>query len=253
VLTPDTHYIPLRKDFSNVDAVLARLDDVPALERMAERTHADLVASGRYSYRAFAETVLAAVERRLPAKPQAQGSVPAAASSASYLDRLLAASDSLGETPTREPRTNLLYRVAVAMRLHEATAVDAGKLARWAARECAGREAELAALQAAQDRIGEIDAGFKTALHRGHDAADASAIDRAVADARSAYASLEAEIAGIALGSRSWTSARMAALRAPWVEQDVPQLRWAKTLRERAYASPAIRRLYAAVKARRSG
>src|SRR5215213_2369504 len=48
-LQPGTHYIPLERDFSNIGDVARRLRDLPFLEALTERTHADLVASGRYS------------------------------------------------------------------------------------------------------------------------------------------------------------------------------------------------------------
>ena len=51
VVMPDVHYIPLEKSFSNMDAVVERLRDQPALEAMIERAYGDLIASGRYSLR----------------------------------------------------------------------------------------------------------------------------------------------------------------------------------------------------------
>jgi hypothetical protein len=53
ILSPDRHYIPLRKDFSNVDEVFRALEDLPALEAMVARAYADVVASGQYAYEAF--------------------------------------------------------------------------------------------------------------------------------------------------------------------------------------------------------
>ncbi|MCA9799951.1 MAG: hypothetical protein KC474_10410 [Cyanobacteria bacterium HKST-UBA04] len=53
VLTPDVHYIPLKKDYSNVDTVLARLEDTEALEAMVDRAFTDVVASGRFGYKPF--------------------------------------------------------------------------------------------------------------------------------------------------------------------------------------------------------
>jgi hypothetical protein len=52
-IQPDEHYIALEKDFSNIDEVLARLEDLPALKAMTERAYDHLVGSGRFSYRAF--------------------------------------------------------------------------------------------------------------------------------------------------------------------------------------------------------
>jgi hypothetical protein len=72
VVVPHEHYIPLRKDFSNVDEVLARLADTEALEAMATRAYRDLVESGRFGYRAFVrrvdDIVAEELERRSPAR-----------------------------------------------------------------------------------------------------------------------------------------------------------------------------------------
>ncbi|MBI2264229.1 MAG: hypothetical protein HYU64_03515 [Armatimonadetes bacterium] len=53
IVSPWEHYIPLEKDFSNMDQVVEKLRDVPFLQEMAERAHRDLVASGLYSLEAF--------------------------------------------------------------------------------------------------------------------------------------------------------------------------------------------------------
>jgi hypothetical protein len=53
LLEPLRHYIPLAKDFSNMDEVAARLRDLDELEAMVDRTYEDLVASGRSSLSAF--------------------------------------------------------------------------------------------------------------------------------------------------------------------------------------------------------
>jgi hypothetical protein len=52
-IEPWTHYVPLEKDFSNMDEVVERLRDLPWLESLAERAHEDVVASGRYSLQTF--------------------------------------------------------------------------------------------------------------------------------------------------------------------------------------------------------
>jgi hypothetical protein len=54
VIRAGDHYIPLAKDFSNVDEVFAKLEDTAALEAMTQRAYADVIESGRYSYAAFA-------------------------------------------------------------------------------------------------------------------------------------------------------------------------------------------------------
>lgn len=57
ILQPEQHYIPVASDFSNVDQVIDRLNDLESLESMANRTYNDLIASQRYSYRRFVEFV----------------------------------------------------------------------------------------------------------------------------------------------------------------------------------------------------
>ena len=53
ILEPEKHFIPLKKDFSNIDDVLRRLEDTDYLEALTSRTFDDVMASDRYSYRAF--------------------------------------------------------------------------------------------------------------------------------------------------------------------------------------------------------
>ena len=53
LIEPEKHYIELKQDFSNVDAVLARLNDLDGLERLADRAYERLVGSGEFSYRRF--------------------------------------------------------------------------------------------------------------------------------------------------------------------------------------------------------
>ncbi len=66
ILAPDRHYIPLRADFSNLSDVLAQVSDRGRCEAVAERAHADLVASGRYTYRRYVGTLLDHVLRVAP-------------------------------------------------------------------------------------------------------------------------------------------------------------------------------------------
>ena len=53
IVQPWHHYIPLAKDFSNMDVVAEKLRDPEFLRAMTERAYEDIVASDRYSYRAF--------------------------------------------------------------------------------------------------------------------------------------------------------------------------------------------------------
>lgn len=71
LLKPDEHFIPLAKDFSNIDDVLRRIDDAAGVEEMADRAHRDLIASGKYSYRSFAQWVYAELSKELAPEPRA--------------------------------------------------------------------------------------------------------------------------------------------------------------------------------------
>lgn len=57
VLQPRRHYLPLRKDYSNLDEILDQLEDLPLLKEMTGRAYDDVVASGAYSYRQFIRQV----------------------------------------------------------------------------------------------------------------------------------------------------------------------------------------------------
>src|SRR5262249_12503824 len=57
VLEPDRHYIPLKRDFSNLDEVLDKLRDRHLVDEMVERAFNDIYLSGQYSYRAFAHQI----------------------------------------------------------------------------------------------------------------------------------------------------------------------------------------------------
>src|SRR5262249_54439151 len=74
ILRPHRHYIPLRKDFSNVDLVLSHLADDDYLEAMAQHAYDDIVASGRYSYERFVKDFDDLLERHWPANVELQPS-----------------------------------------------------------------------------------------------------------------------------------------------------------------------------------
>lgn len=80
VVRPYEHYIPLKKDYSNLEDVLARLEDIAFLEAMTERAYRDVVATGRYSLRHFVEGVDDYLSRRALGRRRATiVSVPVAA------------------------------------------------------------------------------------------------------------------------------------------------------------------------------
>jgi hypothetical protein len=64
VLEPERHYIPLRRNFSNLEEALERLRDVEAVEAMAERAYEDVYLSGRNNLSVLADQVQAEAEMR---------------------------------------------------------------------------------------------------------------------------------------------------------------------------------------------
>jgi SAM-dependent methyltransferase len=64
-ISPGKHYLELKKDFSNLEEVLGRLDDLDALAAMADRAYDHLIASGNYTYRRFVKIVDEAIEDRI--------------------------------------------------------------------------------------------------------------------------------------------------------------------------------------------
>ena len=59
VLEPERHYIPVRRDFSNLDEALERLHDAEAVEAMTERAYQDVYLSGRNELAVLADRLLA--------------------------------------------------------------------------------------------------------------------------------------------------------------------------------------------------
>lgn len=70
VVKPDVHFIPLAKDFSNIDEVFEKLENIPELVAMTDRAFDDVIASGRYSYRAFIEGFDAELRKAHPDPPR---------------------------------------------------------------------------------------------------------------------------------------------------------------------------------------
>jgi hypothetical protein len=63
VVKPDLHFIPLKKDFGNIDEVLAKVADDQYLGRLTARAFDDVIASGRYSYASFVAGVDVEISR----------------------------------------------------------------------------------------------------------------------------------------------------------------------------------------------
>ena len=63
VIRPWVHYIPLEKDFSNMDEVAERVRDTSGLEALRDRAYDDVVRTGRYSLRTFVREFDDVIER----------------------------------------------------------------------------------------------------------------------------------------------------------------------------------------------
>ncbi|RLB03009.1 MAG: hypothetical protein DRG83_07645 [Deltaproteobacteria bacterium] len=59
ILIPGEHYIEVKKDYSNIDTVIEQLHDADYCAKIAENAYRDIVQSGKYSYRSFANQVIA--------------------------------------------------------------------------------------------------------------------------------------------------------------------------------------------------
>lgn len=57
ILTPHKHYIPLRKDFSNLDEVFSLLNDGDYIDKMVEKTYEYIINSKKYSYQTFIKMI----------------------------------------------------------------------------------------------------------------------------------------------------------------------------------------------------
>lgn len=92
VLQPGRHYIALEPDLSNADEVARLLKDDGLLQEMADRTHAEIIASGRYAMRRFIagiDRAIALAHRRFAGASWAAPHPPAARRPARRIDARL--------------------------------------------------------------------------------------------------------------------------------------------------------------------
>jgi glycosyltransferase involved in cell wall biosynthesis len=57
VVSPNEHYIPLKKDYSNIDDVFNKVNDLEFLQSLTERAYEHVILKGAYSYRQFVENI----------------------------------------------------------------------------------------------------------------------------------------------------------------------------------------------------
>lgn len=69
ILKADVHYIPLRRDFSNLDEVLGSLNNESRRKEIVQRAFDDIVKSGKISYRNFVAEVLDVSFRSVDRRP----------------------------------------------------------------------------------------------------------------------------------------------------------------------------------------
>jgi len=70
-LEPERHYIPLRRDFSNLPDVLDRLQDHAALARIAQTAYDEVYLPGAYDLERYADGIRALIPKRSsPSMPQ---------------------------------------------------------------------------------------------------------------------------------------------------------------------------------------
>jgi hypothetical protein len=84
VLEPDVHYLPVRPDGSDVEAVVERLADRKLVEDTAARAYTDLVLSGRYGYAALVSQLERVFDEERPAVGSAGSLRRAQAAAALY-------------------------------------------------------------------------------------------------------------------------------------------------------------------------
>ena len=65
IVQPHIHYIPLKKDYSNIDDVFAKLQDVEYLVSLTDKAYEDVIESDRYSYRSFVQGIDRDIESRV--------------------------------------------------------------------------------------------------------------------------------------------------------------------------------------------
>jgi hypothetical protein len=66
VLEADRHYIPLRRDFRNLDEVLTIVKSDDQRQPIVDAAYCDIIESGSYTYRRFAEFILAEAVKLKP-------------------------------------------------------------------------------------------------------------------------------------------------------------------------------------------
>jgi hypothetical protein len=73
ILQSGRHYVELRKDFSNIDEVLAAIRDAKFLQQLADRTYSEIARNEEYSYGNFVRRFDDVVATEWKARIKARG------------------------------------------------------------------------------------------------------------------------------------------------------------------------------------
>jgi hypothetical protein len=109
VLEPGSHYLPLNRDFSNLDEVLEQVRDTDLLAQIADTAYEDIYRSGRFTYDVFGEQVAAALDRERPAAGLRRALAPVLLGVAPVEEatrRIAARTAAAGVSRIRAPRLN---------------------------------------------------------------------------------------------------------------------------------------------------
>lgn len=124
VLEPERHYIPVRRDFSNLDEALDRLRDTDAVEEMTECAYHDVYLSGRNNLSVLADQLCAeaasgaATRVALPLALAKRPSLPVRAPlEGKPLRQLLPHLFTFAEALARQREARAVFRAAVRGRL----------------------------------------------------------------------------------------------------------------------------------------
>ena len=74
ILEPWRHYVPLRKDFANIDQVVAAIKDTVRLQEMADRAYEEVACAYRHSYKAFIQRFDEVIQSELEVRQKNRGS-----------------------------------------------------------------------------------------------------------------------------------------------------------------------------------
>jgi hypothetical protein len=70
LLLPDRHYLPLRKDFGNLDEICQMIRDTALLQKIADTAYEDVCRPRKYLYSGFAQAIADVLHEDASRQPQ---------------------------------------------------------------------------------------------------------------------------------------------------------------------------------------